>query len=78
MAKYSLKSSIEVYRINRALGLPRLLSLAGFLQEQNMRRLSSFLVNRFYPNWPEVNDPPSDLPFEEQTRFFWRRKKDQQ
>jgi len=79
MATYSLKSNIEAFRINRVLGLPRLLCIALFFQEhfrqrnmQNMLRLSSFLIRRFYPNWPwgEI----SDLPFEEKMRFFWRRK----
>jgi len=73
MATYPMKSNIEAYRINRVLGLPRLLCIAMFFQEQNWGRLSSFLIRRFYPNWPMVGEE-SDLPFEEQTRLFWSRK----
>jgi hypothetical protein len=80
MATYSLKSNIEAYRINRVLGFPRLLCIVLFFHEhfrernmRNMLRLSSFLIRRFYPNWPRAGGE-SDLPVEEQTRLFWRRK----
>jgi hypothetical protein len=60
--------------MNRVLGLPRLLSVILLFHELKVPRIPSILIRRFYPNWPKIDEPP-DLPFEEQIRFFWKRKK---